>query len=312
MKIFFKISLFVLAAVLYSCEENLNPYGEFKEKFVLNCIIHGDTTYQVATITKSIGPGESGGINNNFVEDAYVRIWSGDKVGLFRDTTVFDSSENNEIKYYFAKDFKPNEKSEIEIQAILPNGRKLIAKSTVPEKVTILNDISDFNITSETDSLKIFWQTLEDRPVFSVRMRIGFYHLENNKFVSKSILVPQKFIEKDNKKYPIYPGLTDYPAFEIDLNTISETMRLISGDDVNKSDYAITNAVLEILLLDKELSKYYYTVNRAFDSYSIKLDETDYSNIQGGLGIFGVTIRNNWRMKFSREYVESFGYRAFF
>lgn len=298
--------------VIYSCEDNLNPYGDFKEKFILNCIIHGDTTYQVATISKSYMK-TNGELNeNNFVENAVLRIWSGDKIGIFKDTVNYSAADQKNIHYYYTKSFQPYEKSEIEIEAILPDGRKLSSKSVVPEKVTIKTDRSDFNITSKIDSLKVYWSTRQDRPIFSVRLKISYLHFENNGFVTKSFIVPQKYISKDNKQYPIYPPLSNRTFFEIDRNTISEAMRQISGSDERKADYSITGAVLEITMLDMELTKYYYAVNRNMDSYSIKTDETDYTNINGGLGIFGVTVRNFWKINFSREYVESFGYEPFF
>lgn len=307
--------ILICVVAFYSCEDNFNPYGEFKEKYVLNCIIHGDTTYQVATITKNFAAvnGEFvSGNENNFVGDAVLRIWSGDKIGVFKDSVNYDSESNKNIHYYYTKSFQPYEKSEIEIEAILPDGRKLSSKSIVPEKVTIMTDRSDFNITSKIDSLKVYWRTRQDRPIFSVRLKISYLHFENNGFVTKSFIVPQKYITKDSKQYPIYPDLSNRTFFEIDRNTINEAMRQIAGNDEKKSDYSISGAVLEITMLDTELTKYYYAVNRNMDSYSIKTDETDYTNITGGLGIFGVTVRNFWKIKFSREYVESFGYKPFF
>jgi len=56
------------------------------------------------------------------------------------------------------------------------------------------------------------------------------------------------------------------------------------------------------------LSKYYNSTNRSLDTYSVKLNETDYSNITNGYGIFGAYVRKYAGIRFTHAYIESFGY----
>lgn len=50
--------------------------------------------------------------------------------------------------------------------------------------------------------------------------------------------------------------------------------------------------------MDRALSNYYESIHGSADSYSISLDQPVYSNISGGLGIFGSkrTISKWWNL----------------
>jgi hypothetical protein len=50
-------------------------------------------------------------------------------------------------------------------------------------------------------------------------------------------------------------------------------------------------------------------VNGYLDRYSVRTDERVYSNINGGIGIFGSRMDSDYSYPMDRKYVESFGYR---
>jgi hypothetical protein len=311
-----KLILFILLfGIIISCEDDFDPNGQLQNKYILNCIIHGDTSYQVATISKTYFPvnGESPAVDDeNAIKGAVLRIWSEDKIGIFQDSTIITSDNSKPYSIYCARNFQPDERDTVEIEAIMPNGEKLTAKSVVPEKASFTYSECTTLIFTGLDTVKSEWRTTHDGAIFSVKLKINYLHLENDAFVQKSFLVPKKYIDKNGKKYPVYPDLTSSLYYEVLMETVDEAMKEIAGDDSNKSDYYISGAVVEVLSMDDELSKYYYSTNREQDSYSINLDETDYTNINGGGGIFGITIRSNFAIKFTRNYVESFGYQPFF
>jgi hypothetical protein len=61
--------------------------------------------------------------------------------------------------------------------------------------------------------------------------------------------------------------------------------------------------------LDPELSKYYSANNIYSEDFTVKLRQTDFSNIEGGKGIFGVYYNFSRRLVVDSVYVQSFGYR---
>lgn len=92
------------------------------------------------------------------------------------------------------------------------------------------------------------------------------------------------------------------------MSTVNQAMELISKGDPNKSNYIILSCIAEVLSLNEELSFYYNATARDRDIYSVKLDETDFSNIENGYGLFGVYMRTYHVMRFSHDYIRSFGY----
>ena len=66
--------------------------------------------------------------------------------------------------------------------------------------------------------------------------------------------------------------------------------------------------MLELYVFDRNLSGYYASVGKIGDSFSIRLDEIDFSNVEGGFGVFGSYISQKLAIAFDEEYINSFGY----
>lgn len=309
--------LLIIFIVLISCEENFNPYSELKERYVLNCIIRGDTTFQTVTLTKNYQIENFDPYSNTEdvnVKNALIRIWNGkDKVTLLRDTTI-ERKEGDKYKtpytVFKTNEMMPNPNSPIEIEAILPNGKRLYSSAKVPDAINITETLSD-KVIPPTDSkkyIKISWVTNENNPVFIVRLVIYYFKHENGIKTRNLMVVPINYIQYQNEWIPNYPKPITEQAYSVDMNTINKSMELIAKDDPNKSNYEILSCILEVVSLDPELRKYYFATARSRDIYSIKLDETDYTNINGGYGVFGVYMRTYWVLKFTHQYINSFGY----
>src|SRR5512146_1748833 len=105
--------LFLIFGLLinYSCEVNFSPKGEFQQKYILTCVIRGDTSVQTATISKSYnvdGYDPYANTTDPFLKDAYIRIWAGDNVYFMKDTSIAraDTSRYKGLFHFFyLKDF---------------------------------------------------------------------------------------------------------------------------------------------------------------------------------------------------------------
>ena len=82
----------------------------------------------------------------------------------------------------------------------------------------------------------------------------------------------------------------------------------ISAGDTAKSYYRLDGVDFSLYQFDDALSKYYSSVHGSLDDYSIRVDQSVYTNISGGLGIFGcrALTANSWKM--NSAYAHSFGY----
>jgi hypothetical protein len=87
-------------------------------------------------------------------------------------------------------------------------------------------------------------------------------------------------------------------------------MREISEGDPDKERYKILSLMIEITVLDHNLSSFYSAGRLQSDGYSITVDQADYTNITGGLGIFGSYIKRVSAIRISRDYIMSFGYKS--
>jgi hypothetical protein len=316
-----KISAYIIAALAVvlslSCEENLNPYGELLNKYVLNCVVRGDTTFQSATLTGGYQAANFDpytNISDKTIHGYIVRIWSGnDKVAILRDTTIVrpeGESYQSPYSVYYSKDFQPNPSDTITIEAILPNGQRLKSSTVAPAQLS-MSGLSDAQIPpTNKNYLTYIWTTDQKDPIFITRLGIYYYKNANGVKTSNLAVVPESYVQYDNQWIPNYPKPTSDKGLVVDMATVTKTMQLLSGDDPVKSNYVILGCILEVLSLDKNLSTYYNATARGRDIYSVKLDETDYSNITGGYGVFGVYMRTYKVAFFNHSYIESFGYKA--
>ena len=85
-------------------------------------------------------------------------------------------------------------------------------------------------------------------------------------------------------------------------------MAAISEGDSDKSRYEVLGFDFDLVEFDFALSRYYASINGSLDQLSIRLDETVYSNIAHGYGVFGTSMANSMLFPVNATYAASFGY----
>ncbi len=313
------LSLFVIQ----SCKDSLEPFGETNEKYVLNCIIRSDTSYQTLTLTRSYTTGNFDPYSNTTdpsIKGAIIRLWEGnDKVTFFTDTTIArDPASQYKTPYtiYQARGIQPNQNEKLEIEAILPNGKKLTATGTTPIK-PVFTKLGQSGGVGDTlvpmpgkDFIRAQWGTViaPKGTVYLPRVYIVYKVPENGVEVRKIKMIPKDYFMYKGVEYPEYFGMSYYPWVNVENTVIDRCMREIAAGDDNKSKYKIYALIVDVLSLDDNLSAYYNATNKNKDPYSVKLYETDYTNIQGGFGVFGIRYLSSTSIDISAPYVRSFGY----
>lgn len=306
-----------LSLVLFlSCDDSLNPVGDLQQKYVLSCIVRGDSTLQTATLTKSYSTGTLNPYDNHAdpnIAGAIIRIWNGkDKVTFLYDSVATRKAADKyktPYRVYLSKNFMPDPISDLEIEAILPNGKKITAKAKVPDAINFSYTANDASIPSkDKKNIKVTWFNSDLKPVFITRAIIYYNKIVNGVKIPNQYSVPESYVQYNNEWIPVYSKPNGGFGVIIPMETMNKAMELISAGDEQKSNYEILGCVVEVVSLDPELSKYYYATARGADIYSVKLDETDYTNISGGSGIFGAYSKSFWTMKFKHDYIYSYGY----
>jgi len=322
-RIIFYASL-VMVAFIVSCSEDFDPFAEANQKYVLNCIVRCDTTYQTLTLTTTYmvtnyNPYSS--TSDPSIKGAVIRLWEGnDKVTFFTDTTISrDSSSLYTTPYsiYHARGIQPDPDTVVSIEAILPNGKKLTSSGTTPQKPAF-QKLGQLGGTGDTivppvgkSFVKAQWgeYTSVTGTVYYPRAYIVYTVPENGVTVRKTKMLPISYFTYEGVEYPEYPGLSYYPLLTIDTSIVNRCMKEISaGSSIDKENYKIYALIVEVLSLDANLTTYYNATNKNKDPYAVKLYETDYSNIVGGYGIFGICFKASTSIDISAEYVRTFGY----
>ncbi len=307
--------LFGSLLALTSCEDAFSPKGKYDERYSLNCIVRSDTMFQVATTFKSynvsgVDPYEN--TTDSFIEGVFLRMWNGDDLYVFRDSTIErppDSRYDTPIHFYYIDNYSPQPGDNLEIEALLPNGRRLRSTTQIPLEVRKNFSNSDNTIPPEEKNfIRTEWQPNEIGQVFMPTMHIFYYKKENGQKVRHFKLVPwEKIIQNGEEKF-IQPSPSQKPYVDYKMDLIDLAMQEISGDDPNKDNYIVLTAIIDLLVFDRNLSGYYSSVASISDEFSIRLDEIDFSNIDGGFGVFGSYYTQKFVVFFDKLYVESFGY----
>jgi len=308
--------IILIFTILISCDDSFSPKAPYEERYSLNCIIRGDSSFQVATVYKSYDVSNINPYENNedpFIDGALIRMWRGnDELFLFRDSTMDRTDKSrykSDIKYYYANDFVPNEGDILKIEALLPNGRRLSSNTIIPTEVERNDGRSDLLVTlTSKDYLRTTWILKNRDQVYLPKLFINYLEKENGVSIRKKKIIPWKKAKIDNAVKYIYPSPSKDYLIDYDIDIIKEAMEDISKNDSEKKKYTIISIILELSIFDKNLSTYYFTVGLEDNSFAIGLDEGDYSNIENGFGIFGSFLTQEFQIDLSKNYVNSFGY----
>ncbi len=316
-KVIIIIAGIILTLISPSCEENFSPKTDFEQQYALFCIVSGDTTYQSAFIEKSFnveGLDPSVYAGNPFVEDADVRIEYEGGEYLLRDSTL--QIGDNEVQFYYTDDLKPDAGKEMKIRAGMPDGTLLTGSTTTPKSGNLsfqYQDISsDTYIEQKNEGLFFFWHISGNDTagiLYLPKLVINYYKMENGVNILHHKEIPVSYFRNGSQYLPDFPIVTPDNTLIYEMDAVNRAMNEISQGDPDKFNYTIIDAEFHLLLLDDNLAPYYLTIQTFLDGFTVILDQQDYSNIDGGFGVFGSFFKRVLHLSFSQDYVTGFGYR---
>ena len=313
-----RILLFLLFISFFfiSCEEDFNPYGDYTERFAFTCILKSDQKNQTATLFRSYRP--DGYDPSTYTDDpsiigADIRVWYNDSVFVFRDTSevrIDTSRYKTPFKYYYNKQFSVGNRKTIELEVLLPNGKRLRSTSVTPGQINY-DDQSDALIpTGSKTIVQINWSTLDEGTYFAPEMLIRYKQNINGQIVDKTKKVPNKYVYQGNNLVPVFPAPSANATVVYELDAITNALQEISNGDPNKHNYSVYQKLIFIVAaFDLPTSRYVSSTGGNIDDLTVNTDVSDYSNIQGGFGLFGSYSKRNYtRLRFQEVFIESFGY----
>jgi hypothetical protein len=308
--------IFFITLLTYSCNESFDPLGEFREDYALTCILKSDSSFQIATLSRSYR-GDSYDPNSNTKDPsiigADIRVWLGDSVYIFRDssiTRIEPSRYGTDFHFYYNNNFIVSPNENLEIVVLLENGRRLKASSRAPNRI-LFNNESDVIIPAVGSNLvRFLWEQQVEGMFFSPQLMIRYKQNEDGSLIEKFKVIPIEYKQENGELIPIYPKPSNKINVNYQLDAISQVLEEISESDPDKGNFSIyEKPIFTLFAFDMNLSRYVSSTNQAFDDLTVTVNEADFTNIQGGLGVFGSYVNKIYdNIKFQEIYIESFGY----
>jgi hypothetical protein len=325
MKKVFLVLLTVLLIFFESCKSDFNINAPIEDVYILNCILRNDNSIQYAILSKNDFT-ENGtaptsiSINQN-IKGANIKIFNNDSVFVMRDTTLqlTESGSLSMVNCYYVKNLSINPAKVIRIEVSISGGKTLKSAIQVPE-ITLAKFSTNFP--------PIFQSGYHTKPLYNwswvgdnggstnilnlPQLEIYYKKYEGGSFVDKTALVPLALYytyDAYGNIIPVNVKLSFENYCRTTLEDINKTMQEISGDDPNKNNYIINKVLFSVISLDPSLSKYYSANNTYSENFTIKLRQTDYSNIEGGKGIFGAYYKFSKTLVVDSLYIKSFNYK---
>jgi hypothetical protein len=321
-------ALFILCSALLlvsGCDQTFAPKAEFQEQYVLQAFVQGDVGRAPMTMNALLaktydvdGFDPSVNTNDPAVDSAFVTLKTNARLDTLRERLRIKKDSlryGSRQRYYTGRIITPSPSELVYINARLPNGRVLSAQTIIPVPRSVVSSY-DFphgvtthaNFPAGIHSWTLSWASDQDPSghVFFPRLLILYSKTVDTLEVLGSFPVPMTLGE-GNK--PIYPSSTFENFCTFDFEAIDWAMAQLSDADAQKGDFGVHSMQFEVLEYDAALSKYYSSVNGSLDQFSIRIDQPIYSNVGGGIGIFGSSYDNRYTFDLDFSFVKSFGYR---
>lgn len=320
--------LLITAASLFivlSCEENFSPKGELPNKYTVNLILRGDTTFQTAYVSRLY---DVQGFDPNTLKtdpavsgaQLYIKYTDSDTRYYFRDTVDnanLNSRYNTPAKYYYLNNFKPRYGKEIEMNLILPDGKRLASKSKTPEGIYFDEDRTTpyipgplISFYSDSVYINVVWGNSSVNLVKGKKVSFVYYHKDLNGVTSKFVKQVPIIVEQSNgNTFTDYNALSFDNELKLERKLLQQALEEISQGDSKKGRYSIAPLVVDIYLLDENLTKL-YSANLFFDfGFTVRNYPADITNIDGGLGFFSSYSVVRRVIQFDPQYLlKKYGY----
>ena len=308
--IFFIIS--IVSLYFISCDESFNPFTDFKQDYGVACILRSDTTLQLLSLTKSYPNNLAAGSIPKFLfeKNADVRIWYQDSVYRLMDTSIYSLENQDTLKYYFSKNFKIDFLKDIELEILLNTGKRLKAYSKTPGEILFKNTSEVLIPPVNKSVVQLYWSVQSLQYYYLPRLRAKCERIVNG---TKEVFykeLPVRYETINGELKPIFPKPSKNLSVAYQVDAINKFLLDYSNSLAVPSEVTIHQILdLQVITFDAEVSRYISVSNNSSNNLSIRFDEGDYSNISGGLGIFGSQVNSKYtKLRFLENYIRGYNF----
>lgn len=297
------VCLILAALCLWpGCDEGFDPNGPYSKRTVVYGVLTNRADVQIIRVYTTYPQG--GHSSDTDIPDTEVRV-TGDSVEhVFRDTMVAVAASDSVTvsrRVFVAYGFPLHENTVYRLQVSSPSLGVVssVTRSMYNATLFILNE-QVLSIPMSDSRLSVLVSLGANAPAYILRAYIEYEILRNGLWIRGEREIPSDIgTGRHGEQVFLYPRpivrgggeLTDTPGRErVHFATsgyrsvVTEIRASAAGDSLR-----FLRANIVLTQIDDALYAYYNTVNRFPDGGSLRLDEPDYTNIVGGLGVFGAT-----------------------
>jgi hypothetical protein len=292
-----------LLALISGCDNSFDPRGTYQKQLVVYSILSNTSDSQYVRVFTTYDPVtlDPGSVTTDtYVRNAVVTLRDDSATYIMRDTTItrVDKSRYKEdIGAYiaFPCPARPGKTYTLSIGSDQGNATGTVS---VPEAGYVQPNNPFLLKSPDQTGSEDITVTVRFSSVmrgFLVRLYLDYEVLEGANWVHKREEVPTSTLSVTGSTVIYnYPKLTrrttdlsqPYMTVHFPITVYSGFFKAI----VNKygpSGYKLLTATYILTQVETNLYKYYNLANGFQDEFSIRTDQPDYSNIQGGFGVLG-------------------------
>ncbi len=313
-KVLLLLVVITVSLLTISCENDVTPTEQYKERYIFYSILNSDADKQFATVVKSSGTMASG---SEYIKGAEIALYWDNSAAFFRDsvftyfgTEILDTAKST----YYIRNFKFPLNKKMEIEVLLPNGKRLFSETTTPDTAAFPKDFNPIIPDEESSLITFTWVPAEKNYYVVPRLTFVYYRKINGVFTLQGELeVPIKYYEKNTIFTPIYPIPQKQTAITYEKGALTRKLASISRGEPNSNDFAVgIFAKFSLQIYDRNLSSYFSSTNQQVGGYQVSLEQSEFTNIKGGFGLFGSYVTQVKKLILNEDYLKQFGYSILF
>lgn len=295
----------IVLPFLSSCDESFSPSGPVQTKMAVYSVLSTDSDSQFVRIYRTYNPtGNDPSTNPDEipVTDANVTITSQDGAKYeFHPIDVVRSDKSrysSDIKAYLCYPFRAQKGKTYTLSASSPTLGTTTARITVPGKGTVYPfNFGVLGAPFDSRNIQLDYgvgaELSPEAKAYLVRIYVDYLSPTGTGYERKRFEVPisRAVISCINDKYKDgFPKPTLRSTQSDEMATFRRrayAAKLLLLQDIEGPGISFVQALFYLIQFDTQLWNYYSVTNSSRDRYSIRIDEPDYTNIKGGLGVFG-------------------------
>jgi hypothetical protein len=290
-------------AFISGCDNSFDPRGPFQKQLVVYSILSNTSNGQIVRVFTTYDPtgfDPASVTTDTYVRKAIVTFTDDSTTYKLRDTTIIRADKSrytDDIGAYTANPCPSRSGKTYKLSVASDQGNVSGTVSVpdqgflYPNNTFILSDPVRYGSEDITVTIHV-------SPImrgYLVRLYLDYQVMVNGNWVHKRDEVPTSVLSATGTSVQYdYPKLTRRTSdiaqpnitVHFPITVYSEYFHSISGQ-YDAKDFKVLSAKYVLTQVEANLYKYYNLANGFQDEFSIRTDQPDYSNIQGGMGVFG-------------------------